>query len=75
MLTWVIVFSEIQIMLSYLLAFLGRENIAEALSVQVVITILGVVIPYFIKSTVENISKYTDAFGANVEVMNDELDF
>lgn len=75
MIACVLILSEIQIFLSYLLAFLGRETIAETLSIQIVITVLGVIIPYFVKSTIENISKYTNLFGgANSEVMNDSPD-
>lgn len=47
---------------SYLLAYLGKDQIAESLSSTICTVILGDVIGYFIKSTIENISKYTDIF-------------
>ena len=42
---------------SYLLAYLGREQIAESLSQVALAEILGVVLAYAIKSLVENLSK------------------
>lgn len=36
--------------LSYLLAFLGREQIAETLSITVVTSVIAVMLGYFIKS-------------------------
>jgi hypothetical protein len=49
--------SIIWIYLSYALAFLGKEQIAENLSTTVVIQILGVMIVYSLKALFENISK------------------
>lgn len=46
--------------LSYVLAYLGRVEIAEALSRAVVVEILGVVLIYGIKSLTENLSKNND---------------
>lgn len=43
--------------LSYVLAYLGRVEIAEALSRAVVVEILGVVLIYGLKSLTENLSK------------------
>ena len=43
---------------SYGLAFLGRYEIAESLSQTAMTTILGTVIAYCTKSTVENVNKY-----------------
>lgn len=43
--------------LSYVLAYLGRVEIAEALSQAVVVEILGVTLVYAIKSLTENLSK------------------
>ena len=59
---FVLINSELQIWASYVLAFLGREAIAEALSQQIVITIIGTMVGYFVKSLVENLSKYTTLF-------------
>lgn len=42
---------------SYLLAYLGREQIAESLSQAAVTEIIGVVLVYCLKSLVENLSK------------------
>lgn len=42
---------------SYILAFLGKDQIAESLSQVAVTEIIGVVLAYCIKSTVENLSK------------------
>ena len=69
-LTFVIFCSEIQIFCSYVLAYLGREAIAESLSEQVVIVIIGGLIPYFAKSLIENLSKRTTLFGKNLPYEN-----
>lgn len=42
---------------SYLLAYLGREQIAESLSQVAITEIIGVVLVYCLKSLFENISK------------------
>ena len=47
---WILAISMIDLQLSYLLAFLGRTEIAENLSMTVVTTIIGTVITYCIKS-------------------------
>ena len=43
--------------LSYVLAYLGKTEIAEALSKTVVIEILGVMMVYSLKAAIENLSK------------------
>ena len=43
---------------SYILAWFGKTSIAETLSKTVATAIVGVVIPYFITKTIENVSKY-----------------
>lgn len=50
--------SIIWIYLSYILAYLGRTEIAETLSTTVVIQILGVMTIYSLKALLENISKH-----------------
>lgn len=45
---------------SYLLAYLGRAEIAESLSKVAITEIIGVVLVYSIKSLAENISKNND---------------
>lgn len=42
---------------SYILAWMGREQIAESLSQVALTEIIGVVLVYAIKSAVENLSK------------------
>ena len=69
---FVLVNSELQIWASYLLAFLGRDAIAEALSQQIVVTIIGTMIGYFVKSLLENLSKYTTLFGRNLDFEDSE---
>lgn len=54
---WLLVNGTIWTYLSYLLAYLGRTEIAETLSKTVVVEILGVIIVYSLKATVENLSK------------------
>lgn len=43
----------IDLQISYILAFLGRENIAEELSKVIVLEIVGVMVGYFCKSFFE----------------------
>lgn len=43
---------------SYILAFMGRDMIAESLSETVVREIIAPLIAYAIKSCIENVSKY-----------------
>ena len=52
-----VVNSILWIWCSYLLAFLGKEQIAESLSSNVCSVILGQIITYFLTKTVENIFK------------------
>lgn len=53
----ILTFGIFWITLSYVLAFIGRDTIAETLSVKVVITILGTFMTYALKACVENVSK------------------
>ena len=48
---------------SYILAYLGRYEIAESLSQTALTAILGTFISYAVKSTVENVNK----FGVNLQ--------
>lgn len=50
--------SVVWVYLSYLLAFLGKEQIAENLSEKIVIQIIGVTLIYCVKSLFENLSKH-----------------
>ena len=45
---------------SYLLAYLGREQIAESLSQVAITEIIGVVLVYCLKSLFENMSKHNN---------------
>ena len=53
----------IWVYMSYLLAWTGRENIAEALSQTVCTVILGQIGFYLVTKTVENIFRYNDNIG------------
>lgn len=48
---------------SYILAYLGKEQIAESLSSNVCTVIIGQTLAYLITKTVENIFKYNDIGG------------
>lgn len=50
---------------TYVLAWFGRTEIAEALSKTIATSIIAVVVGYLAKSVIENISKHTDTFGKN----------
>lgn len=47
---FILINAEIDLQLSYFLAYLGRENIAEALSKALIVEVIGVVLVYAIKS-------------------------
>lgn len=49
----ILVFSLVDLQLSYILAFMGKEQIAESLSSTIASTIIGVMVGYFIKSLFE----------------------
>lgn len=51
--TAILVVSLIDLQLSYVLAFMGKEQIAETLSSTIASTIVGVMIGYFLKSLFE----------------------
>lgn len=51
--TIIIAICLIDMQLSYVLAFLGKEQIAEALSTEIATTIIGVAIGYFMKALFE----------------------
>jgi hypothetical protein len=54
---WLLLNGTIWTYLSYFLAYLGRDDIAETLSKTVVVEILGVVAVYSLKALFENLSK------------------
>ena len=49
----ILVVSLIDLQLSYILAFMGKEQIAEALSSTIAETVIGVMLGYFLKSLFE----------------------
>lgn len=59
---------------SYILAWYGREDIAEALSKVVVTEVIAVFATYAVKALFENISKNTTAFGENVKKKDEKRD-
>lgn len=51
--TAILIFSLIDLQLSYILAFMGKEQIAESLSSTIASTIIGVMLGYFFKALFE----------------------
>lgn len=49
----ILVVSMIDLQLSYILAFMGKEQIAESLSSEIASVIIGVMIGYFMKALFE----------------------
>lgn len=49
----ILVFSLIDLQLSYILAFMGKDQIAESLSSTIASTVIGVMLGYFLKSLFE----------------------
>ena len=65
--TAILVISLVDLQLSYVLAFLGREQIAETLSTTIADTIIGVMLGYFLKALFETF------FEKREERLNKEL--
>lgn len=65
----ILVVALIDLQLSYILAFMGKEEIAETLSVSIVTEIVTVVLGYFIKSFKE--TKEAE----NIKLKNEKLKF
>lgn len=51
--TAILIISLIDLQLSYLLAFMGKDQIAESLSSTIASTVIGVMLGYFVKSLFE----------------------
>lgn len=51
--TLILIVSLIDMQLSYVLAFMGKDQIAESLSSNIAMTIIGVMIGYFAKALFE----------------------
>lgn len=56
--SWITFHATVWIYLTYILAFTGREQIAEQLSSQIVDVIMGTIVTYSAKALFENIFKY-----------------
>lgn len=67
MLTKIVNNSMLMMWASYVLAWFGKVEIAEALSKTIATSIIAVVVGYLAKSVIENISKNTTAFGSNIQ--------
>lgn len=67
MLTKIVNHSMLMMWASYVLAWFGKTEIAEALSKTIATSVIAVVVGYLAKSVLENISKHTDTFGRNVD--------
>lgn len=51
--TIILAVSLIDLQLSYILAFIGKEQIAESLSSQIASTVIGIMLGYFMKALFE----------------------
>lgn len=67
----VVVNAVLWVWCSYILAFLGRYDIAESLSQTAVTSILGTMVTYGVKSAVEKISEY--GYMGKIEKKNDRI--
>lgn len=72
---WFAVHSTIWVYLTYLLAFWGRESIAEGLSKIVVTEIIAVLLLYVVSKTVENVFKYNEFSGVKKKQNENKRDF
>lgn len=62
----------IDIQLSYILAFIGKEQIAENLSTQIVTTILGVTTAYMIRAYFDTKAELKENNKKNIATTTDE---
>lgn len=70
----ILVISLIDLQLSYVLAFLGKEQIAETLSSTIADTIIGVMLGYFLKALFETFfEKREERLCREMEQMEDEV--
>ena len=68
---WILVLSLLDLQLSYILAFLGRVEIAEDLSSTVATAVIGVMLGYFMKSFFETKKKKKLEFEKEKEWKNE----
>lgn len=65
----------IDLQLSYILAFMGKDQIAETLSSTIADTIIGVMLGYFLKALFETFfEKREERLNRELEQMGDETD-
>lgn len=65
----------IDLQMSYILAFMGKEQIAETLSSTIADTIIGVMLGYFLKALFETFfEKREERLNRELEQMGDETD-
>lgn len=74
MITWIVVNATVWVYMTYALAFIGREAIAESLSKQIVKVILSVPVVYGIKAAIENVFKYNKRKSKEVTDYEDQLE-
>ena len=68
----ILVVALIDLQLSYILAFLGKEQIAETLSSTIADTIIGVMLGYFLKALFETFfEKREERLNREIEQMED----
>ena len=60
---WFTIHSTVWIYMSYILALLGRDDIAESLSKVIVSEIIAVLLGYMIKAVIENVFKHNEFVG------------
>lgn len=72
MITWIVVNATVWVYMTYALAFIGREAIAESLSKQIVKVILSVPVVYGIKAAIENVFKYNIKKNDEEEIEDEE---
>lgn len=69
---WILLVSMVDMQLSYILAFLGKEQIAETLSSTIADVIVGVMIGYFLKALFETFfEKREERLNREIEQMED----
>lgn len=69
----ILVFSLVDLQLSYILAFMGKEQIAESLSSTIASTIIGVMVGYFIKSLFETFFEKREERLSKLYELDDEV--
>lgn len=68
----IVVVSLLDMQLSYILAFMGKEQIAESLSSDIATTIIGVMLGYFLKALFETFfEKREKRLNKQIEILED----